>query len=116
MLKELYLLWLRLAAPQDLHYINGADTLPPPLAGEPLISILIPCYNEGDNVADTIHAALAQQYPNIEVIAINEALADSPESVNSDPYGSWFFKLKPSDTSELDKLLDADGYAAACNA
>ena len=27
MLKELYLLWLRLAAPQDLHYINGADTL-----------------------------------------------------------------------------------------
>ena len=28
MLKELYLLWLRLAAPQDLHYINGADTLP----------------------------------------------------------------------------------------
>ena len=33
MLKELYLLWLRLAAPQDLHYINGADTLPPPAAG-----------------------------------------------------------------------------------
>ena len=32
MLKELYLLWLRLAAPQDLHYINGADTLPPPLS------------------------------------------------------------------------------------
>ena len=26
MLKELYLLWLRLAAPQELHYINGADT------------------------------------------------------------------------------------------
>ena len=34
MLKELYLLWLRLAAPQDLHYINGADTLPPPLPPE----------------------------------------------------------------------------------
>lgn len=31
MLKELYLLWLRLAAPQELHYINGADTLPLPL-------------------------------------------------------------------------------------
>ena len=28
MLKELYLLWLRLAAPQDLHYINGADRRP----------------------------------------------------------------------------------------
>ena len=34
MLKELYLLWLRLAAPQDLHYINGADPLPPPLPPE----------------------------------------------------------------------------------
>ena len=34
MLKELYLLWLRLAAPQDLHYIYGADTLPPPLPPE----------------------------------------------------------------------------------
>ena len=34
MLKKLYLLWLRLAAPQDLHYINGADTLPPPLPPE----------------------------------------------------------------------------------
>ena len=51
-----------------------------------------------------------------EVIAINEALADSPESVNSDPYGSWFFKLKPSDASELDKLLDAGAYQAAADA
>ena len=48
-----------------------------------------------------------------EVIAVNEALADSPESLNSDPYGSWIFKLKPSNTAELDKLLDAGGYAAA---
>ena len=48
-----------------------------------------------------------------EVIAINEALADSPESVNSDPYGSWFFKLKPVAASDLDQLLDAAGYAAA---
>lgn len=34
MCKELYLLWLRLTAPQELHYINGADTLPPPLPPE----------------------------------------------------------------------------------
>lgn len=51
-----------------------------------------------------------------EVIAINEALADSPEQVNSDPYGSWFFRLQPSDKAELDKLLDAAGYQAACDA
>ncbi|RWU26687.1 glycine cleavage system protein GcvH [Pseudomonas alkylphenolica] len=48
-----------------------------------------------------------------EVIAVNEDLGDSPESLNSDPYGSWIFKLKPSNTAELDKLLDAGGYAAA---
>ncbi|MDX9686201.1 glycine cleavage system protein GcvH [Halopseudomonas formosensis] len=49
-----------------------------------------------------------------EVVAINEALADSPELVNSDPYGeAWFFKIKPTDSSELDKLLDADGYLAS---
>ncbi|MAB24263.1 glycine cleavage system protein GcvH [Pseudomonas neustonica] len=49
-----------------------------------------------------------------EVIAVNEALTDSPELVNSEPYGAaWFFKIKPSDVSELDKLLDADAYGAA---
>ena len=51
-----------------------------------------------------------------EVIAINEELADSPELVNSDPYGAWFFKLKPANTAELDKLLDAAGYAAVAEA
>ncbi|CAK9892272.1 MULTISPECIES: glycine cleavage system protein GcvH [Pseudomonas] len=48
-----------------------------------------------------------------EVIAVNEELADSPESLNSDPYTSWIFKLKLSDKAELDKLLDAAGYKAA---
>ncbi|MEN2507092.1 glycine cleavage system protein GcvH [Stutzerimonas stutzeri] len=51
-----------------------------------------------------------------EVIAINEQLTDSPEMVNSEPYGSWFFRLQPSDASALDKLLDADGYKASCDA
>ena len=48
-----------------------------------------------------------------EVIAINEALTDSPEELNNDPYGAWIFKLQPSDKAELDKLLDAAGYKAA---
>ena len=51
-----------------------------------------------------------------EVVAINESLTDSPESVNGEPYGSWFFRLQPSDASELDKLLDADAYKATCDA
>ncbi len=46
-----------------------------------------------------------------EVIEFNEALEDSPESVNSDPYGDgWMIKIQISDTTEIDTLLDADGY------
>ncbi|MDO6746391.1 glycine cleavage system protein GcvH [Gilvimarinus sp. 1_MG-2023] len=49
-----------------------------------------------------------------EVIAVNESLEDEPEQVNSSPYDDgWFFKVKPSDLSELDDALDADGYKAA---
>ncbi len=50
-----------------------------------------------------------------EVIAINEQLEDEPETVNSDPYNDgWFFKLAPSDTTELEDLLSADDYKEAC--
>ncbi len=49
-----------------------------------------------------------------EVFAINESLEDEPEIVNSSPYDDgWFFKIKPSDLSELDSALSADGYSAA---
>lgn len=48
-----------------------------------------------------------------EVIAINESLEDAPETVNNSPYGDgWFFKVKMTDPSELDGLLDAEGYQA----
>ncbi len=46
-----------------------------------------------------------------DVTAVNTALADSPEAINKDPYGSgWMFKLRPSTPAELDKLLDAAAY------
>ncbi|MBA1231229.1 glycine cleavage system protein GcvH [Pseudomonas viridiflava] len=49
-----------------------------------------------------------------EVIAANEALGDSPESLNSEPYSAWIFKLKPSAAeADLSKLLDAAGYKSA---
>jgi len=48
-----------------------------------------------------------------EVIAVNEALVDAPETVNSDPYGeAWMIKVKLSDPAELDDLLDAAAYEA----
>jgi glycine cleavage system H protein len=50
-----------------------------------------------------------------EVIAINEQLEDSPETVNTDPYNDgWFFKLKPEDSSELEALMSAEDYQAHC--
>ncbi len=49
-----------------------------------------------------------------EVVAVNEALADAPETVNDDPYGAgWLFKLRPADALELDQLLDAEAYHKA---
>ncbi|TVP91774.1 MAG: glycine cleavage system protein GcvH [Thioalkalivibrio sp.] len=48
-----------------------------------------------------------------EIVAVNEGLADAPELVNESPYGEgWLFRIEPSDTTELDALMDADAYAA----
>ncbi len=46
-----------------------------------------------------------------EIVEVNEALADSPENVNADPYGDgWMVKVELSDPSEVDSLLDAAAY------
>ncbi len=48
-----------------------------------------------------------------EVIEVNAALADTPEKVNSDPTGDgWFMKIKLSDASEVEKLMDEAAYKA----
>lgn len=46
------------------------------------------------------------------IIAVNETLADEPEQVNDNPYQTWLFCVKADDPSELDALMDADGYQA----
>lgn len=76
----------------------------------------------GDNVAAGDDVAVAESvkaasdiYAPIggEIIAINEDLEDAPETVNSDPYGDgWLFKIKADDPSEVESLLDAEGYQA----
>ena len=49
-----------------------------------------------------------------EVIAINEALEDAPETVNSSPYDDgWFFKVQPSNVEELENALDMEAYQDA---
>ncbi|WP_152286970.1 glycine cleavage system protein GcvH [Flavicella marina] len=52
-----------------------------------------------------------------EVIEFNEGLEDAPELVNTDPYGDgWMIKVKASDISQYDNLLDAEGYKALVQA
>ncbi len=48
-----------------------------------------------------------------EVVAVNEVLVDKPETINSDPYGDgWLVKVKLTDPSEQESLLDASAYEA----
>lgn len=71
--------------------------------------------NAGEDcaVAESVKAASDIYAPiSGRIVEINERLEDSPELVNSDSYhGGWLFRVRASDESELDALLDADGYA-----
>ena len=52
-----------------------------------------------------------------EIIAFNEALEDTPEIVNEDPYGNgWMIKIKLNDVSQINDLLDADEYSSLVTA
>jgi glycine cleavage system H protein len=52
-----------------------------------------------------------------EITAVNEALSDSPEKVNEDPYGEgWMVKVRLKDSSEADQLMDAAAYRASLSA
>ena len=66
---------------------------------------------ESVKAASDIYAPLSG-----EVIASNDAATGAPETVNSDAYGAWLFKIKPSDISKVDTLLTADAYAKSIGA
>lgn len=63
---------------------------------------------ESVKAASDVYAPIAG-----EVIAVNEALASSPEILNTDPYtAGWMWKMKPANVADAAALLDAAGYAA----
>lgn len=64
-------------------------------------------------VVESVKAASDLYMPvDGEVLEVNEALEDSPESVNTSPYeDGWIMKIKISDLSSVDDLLDAGAYA-----
>ena len=76
--------------------------------------------DEGDNVdmgdscatVESVKAAADVYMPvSGTIVEINEELGDSPETINSDPYGdAWMVKVELSDPEELDGLLDSSAY------
>ena len=65
---------------------------------------------------ESVKAAADMNLPvSGKVVAVNEALADTPETVNSDPFGAaWMVKLELSNPAELDALMDAAAYEKYC--
>ncbi len=49
-----------------------------------------------------------------EVVAANDAVVDSPESINGDPFGTWLIRVRMSDPSQVNALMDAAAYEAYC--
>ena len=66
----------------------------------------------GAAVVESVKAASDIYAPiSGEVVAVNEALSDKPETINEDAYGEgWIFLVRPSDRAEMDELLDANAY------
>jgi len=63
---------------------------------------------ESTKAASDVYAPVAG-----EVLAVNPALAEAPQTVNESPYGDgWLFRMRPSEPAQIDALLSADAYAA----
>jgi glycine cleavage system H protein len=68
-------------------------------------------------VLESVKAAADAYAPVAGTItAVNQDVADAPESINQDAYGNWLFKLAPANAADLAGLLDAAGYKAAVDA
>ena len=110
--------WLR--AEGDGIYTVGITEHAQELLGD-MVFVELPEVGEsvpqGDDVAvaESVKAASDIYAPvSGEIVAVNDALSDSPELVNSSPYeDGWMFKIKIADEAELGSLLDAAGYQSA---
>ena len=76
-------------------------------------------YSAGQSfgVVESVKAAADINLPaSGEIVAINTELESAPETINQDPYGKgWIVRIKLSNPSELDSLMDAAAYAAYCS-
>ncbi|MHC1557715.1 glycine cleavage system protein GcvH [Actinomycetospora sp. C-140] len=84
----------------DVVFVQLPDVGTSPSGGDSIAEV------ESTKSVSEIYAPLAG-----EVTAVNDALSDTPELINSDPFGSgWMFELRLADAGALDGLLDAAGY------
>ena len=107
--------WIRVEG--EIGYIGITDYAQDQLSDIVFVEFVV---DEGDEVSkgdacaavESVKAAADVYMPvSGEILAVNEALADTPEMVNSDPYGeAWMIKVQIADLSELDELLDKAGY------
>ncbi|MES2322726.1 MAG: glycine cleavage system protein GcvH [Pseudomonadota bacterium] len=73
-------------------------------------------YTAGDDAAvvESVKAASDIYAPvSGEVVAVNTAVSDAPDSINADAYSAWLFKIMPSDANAINGLLDAAAYGKA---
>ena len=122
--------------PEDLKYTSEHEWVRSPGEAEGSVRIGITDYAQ-DALGDIVYVSLPDVGTDVEngssvgelestksvsdvyaplagsVVARNEALDATPELVNSDPYGEgWLFEIVPSDSSDVDSLMDAAGYQA----
>lgn len=84
----------------DLVFVEAPEAGRSVEAGEALAVV------ESVKAASDVYAPIAG-----EVVGGNDTLNDTPELVNTDPYGQgWIMKIKPNSMTDVDALLDADGY------
>lgn len=90
----------------DLVFVEVPEVAARFAAGDPAAVV------ESVKAASDIYSPLAG-----EVVEANEELADSPELINSDPYGEgWIYRLRPDNMDALDELLGADDYESLAEA
>ena len=66
-------------------------------------------------VVESVKAASDMLMPvDGEVVAVNDSAVDSPESLNNDPFGTWLVRVRMSEPSQVDGLMDAAAYEAYC--
>ncbi|MBQ8261109.1 MAG: poly-beta-1,6 N-acetyl-D-glucosamine synthase [Lachnospiraceae bacterium] len=64
-----------------MFYISNERRKPLPLNKTPMVSILVPCYNEAETIENTVRELSKIQYPNYEIIVINDGSSDNTEEV-----------------------------------